>query len=57
MRKQKQLNSLCIDGRCPVGIDSLKKIGLTPKEKRAVYFGLKEEIFKQKQLLKNLPLF
>lgn len=34
----------CIDGRCPVGIDSVKKIGLTPQEKRAIFFCLKKEM-------------
>ena len=38
----------CIDGRCPVGIDSVKKIGLTPQEKRAIFFCLKNEIKRSK---------
>ena len=32
----------------PVGIDSVKKIGLTQKEKRAIFFSLKKEIKKSK---------
>lgn len=38
----------CIDGRCPVGIDSVKKIGLTPQEKRTIFFYLKKEMKKSK---------
>ena len=38
----------CADGRCPPGIDSVKKIGLTQKEKRAIFFSLKKEIKKSK---------
>lgn len=47
----------CPDGRCPVGIDSVKEIALTPQEKRNIYFKLKNQIFKQKKLLRELPLF
>ncbi len=46
----------CADGRCPVGIDALREKALTLPEKRAIYFKLKDQIFKQKQLLKELPL-
>lgn len=57
--KQKRLKVLsagkvCADGRCPAGIDSLKTIALSKPEKRAIYFELKAEIFKQKRLLRDL---
>ena len=37
-----------IQSSFPVGIDSVKKIGLTQKEKRAIFFSLKKEIKKSK---------
>lgn len=54
--KQQKSNS-CPSGTCPSGTDSIKKIRLTPSEKRAIFFCLKKEIFKQKRLIQNLPLF
>jgi hypothetical protein len=44
----------CPTGNCPPGIEILKKVALTPREKRAVFFALKEEIFKQKRLRREL---
>ncbi len=35
-----------IQSHIPVNMDSVKKIGLTPKEKRAIFFCLREEIKK-----------
>ena len=32
----------------PSGIEILKKIGLTPREKRAIFFSLKKKIFNLK---------
>lgn len=60
MLKQKRLKNRgdkCPDGLCPVGVDAIREIILTPQEKRAVYFRLKDQIFKQKQLLQEIPLF
>lgn len=34
----------CIDGRCPVGVDAIKEIGLSPLEKRAIFFSLESMI-------------
>jgi hypothetical protein len=49
MEKQKQQIHECIDGRCPVGIDRVSEIGLSPLEKRAIFFVLKKEIDKAKE--------
>ena len=38
----------CIDGRCPTGVDKVKKVILTPKEKKAIFLRLEEEISKDK---------
>jgi hypothetical protein len=48
MQPQKQEELKCVDGRCPAGIEQVKKIGLTPREKRAIFFSLKEKIFNLK---------
>jgi hypothetical protein len=31
---------ICIDGNCPEGIEVVRKIGLTPKEKRAIFHSI-----------------
>jgi hypothetical protein len=38
----------CADGTCPVGIEELRKIGLTPKEKRAIFHSIMD--FKKDEL-------
>lgn len=40
---------VCPTGNCPEGIDMVKEIKLTPKEKRAIFFALKDKIFKLKK--------
>jgi len=45
----------CIDGRCPVGVDSVKEIVLSKKEKRAIFVYLKREIGKLKAALQDIP--
>ncbi len=55
--KQQKSNNTCPTGNCPEGIEKLKEIGLAPQEKRAIFFRLKQEIFKEKRLRQNLPLF
>jgi hypothetical protein len=30
----------CVDGKCPAGIEAIRKIGLTPKEKRAIFHSI-----------------
>ncbi|MEK7135206.1 MAG: hypothetical protein AAB780_00675 [Patescibacteria group bacterium] len=65
MLKQKQFKLVkeqiriikCPDGLCPAGIDTLKEVTLTPEEKRSIYFRLKDQIFRQKLLLRKVPLF
>ena len=53
MQKQNQPIHECIDGRCPVGIDTVKEIGLSPLEKRAIFFALQKEIDKTKEKVKD----
>ena len=55
--QKQQESKTCPTGDCPQGLESIKKIGLTPSEKRAIFFRLKSHIFKQKRLIHNLPLF
>jgi hypothetical protein len=55
-QKSKLATNSCPTGDCPSGTESLKKIRLSPHEKRAIFFSLKREIFKHKQLKRNLPL-
>jgi len=43
----------CIDGRCPPDIDLVKEIGLTPLEKRAIFFCLQNQINKSKLLVEE----
>ena len=43
----------CIDGRCPPDIDLVKEIGLTPLEKRAIFFCLQNEIEKTRKSVQN----
>ena len=48
----------CADGRCPVGIDSLREISLTPHERLKIFSTLKAEIYelkKKRYLLLNQP--
>lgn len=33
-------NNTCIDGRCPAGVDEIRKIGLTRNEKRAIFHSI-----------------
>lgn len=49
MQIQKPLNPLCLDGRCPEKVDEVKKITLTPLEKRAIFFVLDREIERTKK--------
>jgi hypothetical protein len=51
--KQRKLNT-CTTGNCPPDIDLIKEIGLTPTEKRAIFFSLKEQIFKTNKLRREL---
>jgi hypothetical protein len=53
MQIPKQLNNKCTDANCPPGIEQVRKIGLTPKEKRAIFFNIKEKIFRLKK--RSLP--
>ena len=55
--KQRNNTHICPTGNCPPGVDEVKKIALSPTEKRAIFFVLKQHIFKQKQLIRNIPLF
>jgi hypothetical protein len=50
---QRHAVNVCPTGDCPDGVASVKEIGLSPREKRAIFFALKEEIWKQKKLLKG----
>jgi hypothetical protein len=47
MQIQKSQKLECIDGRCPVGVDTVKEIGLSLLEKRAIFFSLKKEMEKK----------
>ena len=50
MEIEKQLkHNTCPSGNCPEGLDSVRKVGLTPREKRAIFFTLKEHIFQLKK--------
>lgn len=50
MQIQKQLGrEYCLDGRCPEGIDSVKEIGLSQLEKRAIFFSLQNAIERAKK--------
>ncbi len=40
----------------PIGVEEIKKIALTPKEKRAIFLALEKEIYKYKRLIENKPL-
>jgi hypothetical protein len=53
MQNQKQRIHECIDGRCPPGIDVVTEIGLSPLEKRAIFFVLQKEIDKAKETAEN----
>ena len=51
IEKEKQCDKFyCPDGNCPTGIDKVKKFGLTPREKRAIFFAIKRKIFMLKKL-------
>lgn len=51
IQKSQELQKLkvCIDGRCPEGIDEMKEIGLSPLEKRAIFFSLQSAIKRAKK--------
>jgi len=49
----KPLELKCIDGRCPPNIDLVKEIALTPLEKKAIFFCLKNSIETLKERLRE----
>lgn len=51
---EKQHNNVCVDGDCPQGIELLRKIGLTPEEKRAIFLTLKHEMEIQRMAQETL---
>jgi hypothetical protein len=53
MEKQKLRIHETIDGRCPVDIDRVAEIGLSPLEKRAIFITLSREIEKTKELVRR----
>lgn len=56
IQKQRKPNETepCLDGRCPEGIDEVKGIGLSPLEKRAIFFSLQSAIKRAKKDLENI---
>lgn len=56
INQQKSNPKTCPTGDCPPDIQNLKEIRLSPPEKRAIFFCLKREIFKQKKLFGRKPL-
>ena len=53
MPMPKPLELKCIDGRCPPNIDMVKEIALTPLEKKAIFFCLKNSIETLKERLRE----
>jgi hypothetical protein len=43
--------NVCPEGDCPKGIEVLKKIGLTPREKRAIFDSLNRAIVAQEMII------